>query len=252
MIGIIKKHPAVSITAAAIGAVCAAAALLFYKQLIKVNTPSVEEYPVRGVDVSSYQGDIDWDVLSEGLDFAYIKATEGSKHLDGCFEYNYSEAQKRGLRVGAYHFFSFDSDGDTQAENFISHVKAYDGMLPPVVDVEFYNGYRKDPKPAAEVVPQLERLLTDLEAEYGVKPVIYATGAAYDSYIKDNFADHDIWIRDVYFTPESGWTFWQHSGTGRLDGYNGEEKYIDLNVFCGSREDFQHYGLCNSDSSDHD
>jgi lysozyme len=223
-------------------AVCFVIALLFFKRIIKINTPSLKDYPVRGIDVSSYQGDIDWQTLSSGLDFAFIKATEGSKYCDENFAYNYAEAQKTSLRVGAYHFFSFDSDGDAQAANYIANVDWYDDMLPPVVDVEFYGDYRTEPKSAEEVVPQLTSLIEALEDCYGVKPIIYATGAAYDMYIEGNFDDCDIWLRSVYFTPDDGWTFWQYSDTGRLDGYNGEEKYIDLNVFCGSREQFESYG----------
>ena len=219
------------------------AMFLFYKQIIKINTPSRKEYPVRGVDVSSYQGDIDWEVLSEGLDFAFIKATEGSKHVDGCFAYNYEHARQTGLRIGAYHFFSFESGGDTQAENFISQVEGFKGMLPPVIDVELYGKYRHSPRPAEEVVPELQRMAADLKAEYGMEPIFYATGSAYSMYIKDNFPDCGLWIRNVYFKPseDENWTFWQHSGTGRLKGYKGEEKYIDLNVFAGSKEELDNY-----------
>lgn len=88
------------------------AALLIYHGVILLNNPSETEYPVRGVDVSSYQGEIDWGVLSaQNLDFAFIKATEGSSMVDPCFAYNFSEAQKCDISVGAYHFFSYDSPG---------------------------------------------------------------------------------------------------------------------------------------------
>lgn len=222
---------------AAAGALFAA---LLYFRIIKLNDPG-EDYPVKGVDVSSYQGDIDWSVLSENLDFVFIKATEGSKYCDGNFDYNYSEARKTHLRVGAYHFFSFESSGATQAENFISNVEPYEGMLPPAVDVELYGEYRSNPKSAEIIVPELKTMLNKLEDHYGVKPVIYATGSAYNMYIADEFSEYDLWIRDVYFKPNSDWTFWQHSDTGRLEGYNGEEKHIDLNVFNGSKEDFDRY-----------
>jgi lysozyme len=245
-----KKKPigykGIIIAVATAVAICAVIVLLFYLRLLKINTPSKKDYPIRGVDVSSYQGTIDWETLSDGIDFAFIKATEGSKYCDENFAYNYAEAQKTDLRVGAYHFFSFDSDGDTQAENFIANVTPYSGMLPPVVDVEFYGDYHSDPKSADEVVPQLKQTLEKLEEYYGVKPIIYATGAAYEMYVKDNFDGYDIWRRSVYFTPDSGWTFWQYSDTGRLNGYSGEEKYIDLNVFCGSREEFESYGCANN------
>lgn len=244
MIKFIKKYRYRLIAAAAVIAAVSVLLLLFYKQKIKLNTPDEEEYPVRGIDVSSYQGSIDWQTLSEGLDFAFIKATEGSVHCDENFAFNYAEAQKTGLRVGAYHFFSFDSGGDSQAENFISNVEPYDGMLPPVVDVEFYGEYRSEPKSAEEVVPELTVFIEKIEEYYGVKPIIYATGSAYTMYIEENFPDNDIWLRSVYFNPDRDWTFWQYSSVGRLDGYNGEEKYIDLNVFNGSEEEFESYG-CN-------
>lgn len=122
------------------------AILLVYNGVILLNNPSEAEYPVRGADVSSYQGDIEWPVLSsQNIDFVFIKATEGSSFVDPYFTYNFSEAQKCDLSVGAYHFFSFDSKGVTQAENFIDTVAPFDGMLPPVIDLEFYGDKEKDP-----------------------------------------------------------------------------------------------------------
>ena len=57
--------------------------ILWYNGLIWPNTPSKKKYPVRGVDVSSYQGEIDWETLeNQDIDFAFIKATEGSGYED--------------------------------------------------------------------------------------------------------------------------------------------------------------------------
>ena len=54
-------------------------AALFYNGVVLFNNPSNMEFPVRGVDVSSYQGTIDWNVLaSQNIQFAFIKATEGN------------------------------------------------------------------------------------------------------------------------------------------------------------------------------
>lgn len=226
-----------------LGVLAAAALFLVYKEVIKLNTPSREKYPVRGVDVSSYQGEIDWATLSDGLDFAYIKATEGSKYADECFAYNWEQARQTGLRIGAYHFFSFDSAGAAQAENFISQAKGFEGMLPPVIDVELYGDYRHSPKPAEQVVPELEKMVAMFEEHYGVKPVFYATGNAYRLYIKERFPGCGLWIRNVYQQPsdETSWNFWQYSGKGLLKGYKGEEKYIDLNVFNGSKGNFDDF-----------
>lgn len=231
----------------AIGAAVVLAAVsggLFYTGVLSLNHPSRSRYPVRGVDVSSYQGEIDWKVLSgQGIDFAYIKATEGSGYQDGRFSYNWEHAGEYGLAVGAYHFFSFDSSGDTQADNFIAAVPKREGALPPAVDVEFYGDKAKNPPERKDADAQLAVLLRRLEAYYGKTPVLYCTRKSYESYIEGEYPDNPIWIRDVFWTPSlkdgRRWTFWQYSSRARLKGYNGREQCIDLNVFAGSREDWR-------------
>ena len=104
--------------------------LLVYQGKITINHPSEEDYPIRGVDVSYYQGEIDWGILAEeNIDFAFIKATEGSSHIDTKFKENWEQSGKTRLKRGAYHFFSFDSNGEAQAEHFISVVPKEEGML---------------------------------------------------------------------------------------------------------------------------
>ena len=232
--------------AAALLTAAAVLAALFFTGVLKLNTPSRERYPVRGVDVSSWQGEIDWPTLAgQGLSFAFIKATEGSGFTDPRFSYNWEEARKTALRVGAYHFFSYDSPGKTQADNFIAAVPREPGALPPVVDVEFYGDKPADPPAAADVHPQLDALLRRLEAHYGVRPILYATGKAYRLYLEGRYDDYDLWIRDVYFTPSlpasRPWTFWQYADNARLQGYTGREPCIDMNVFSGTPEEFAAY-----------
>lgn len=221
---------------------------LFYNGIILFNNPSKEEYPVSGVDVSAYQGEIDWEILAnQEIQFAFIKATEGSGFTDKNFAKNYEAAIKTDLRVGAYHFFSFDSAGSTQAENFIQSVYAYEDMLPPVVDVEFYGEYLSSaPEHVDSIKAELHVLLNKLETYYGKKPIIYATEESYELLIQDDFAVYDIWIRNVLSSPELAddkeWTFWQYTNRGRLEGYDGEEQFIDINVFYGTAEEFEKYG----------
>ena len=192
---------------------------------------------VVGADISSYQGDADWDKLSRNMDFVFVKATEGSSFIDEKFIYNFTGARNAGLYAGAYHFFSFDSSGSSQAENFIAALEETgltDGMLPPVIDVEPYGEYLKHPKSADEVIPELKDMIYSLEEKYGVKPVIYCTGSSYRLY-KAGFEGCLLWERNVYFRPlHNDWTFWQYTDTEELDGYNGDEKYIDMNFFNGS------------------
>lgn len=196
-------------------------------------------YPVRGVDVSTYQGTIDWPkVASQNVDFAFIKATEGSSERDSRFAQNWAAARKTDLIVGAYHFFSFDSSGTTQAENIIRTVPAEVGALPVAVDLELYGAHIADPPSSQRVRSILDPLLAALKAHYGVPAIIYATSATYDKYLRGGYADNPIWIRSVALPPQlpgaRPWAFWQYSDRERVDGYGAGEQNVDMNVFSGS------------------
>jgi len=239
----LKKKLSAAIALALIA--CLLIVILMFEGVIRPN-PSHTRYPVRGVDVSSYQGDIDWHMLeAQGISFAFIKATEGSGMIDPCFQQNFYRAGETSIRIGAYHFLSYDSPGSTQAENFIAAVPKTPGMLPPVIDVEFYGEYISNHPDKDHVSEILDDILFLLTKHYGLKPIIYVTRTSYSLYIKDTFDDYDLWIRDVYLHPftvsGTNWTFWQYSDQGRLEGYEGVEAYIDLNVFNGTLEDFNNY-----------
>lgn len=113
-------------------------------------------------------------------------------------------------------------------------------MLPPVVDVELYGLYKRNPKPVDEVRPELDSMLIALEEEYGAKPILYATQSAYDLYLKGKYDGYPLWIRSVYAYPAvKSWTFWQYSDRMRLEGYNGAERYIDMNPYHGTKDEFK-------------
>ena len=203
------------------------------------------KYPVFGVDVSNYQGIIDWKRLeTQNVSFAFIKATEGSGHVDESVRRNLNDAAETDIKLSAYHFFSFDSPGETQAANFISVVSRNDIDMPPVVDVEYYAD-KKSNKPSYEETEAILRpLLEDLEEYYGEKPIIYTTFPVYRRYIRESFGDYPLWIRSVNMEPDLlDWKFWQYCDSGRLDGYDGDEECIDFNVYNGSMEEFiEEYG----------
>ncbi|MBQ3229744.1 MAG: hypothetical protein IJB49_01870 [Clostridia bacterium] len=241
-----KNTYAVMIAAFALILIAAIVAMLFYNGVFLINNPSEEEYPVRGVDVSAYQGEIDWQTLgAQGIDFAYIKATEGSSHTDERFEFNHNEALKTELRIGAYHFFSFESGGDTQAAHFIATVPKTENMLPPAIDLELYGDFEKNRPDADKVTAELDKFIAAVEAHYDIKPIIYATEESYSHLLISRYDELDIWIRGVYSKPKisdgRAWTFWQYTNRETLNGYNGEEKFIDMNVFNGSAEEFALY-----------
>lgn len=232
--------------------------VLQHNGLVWFNMPSQKAYPIKGVDVSAHQGQIDWQILaSQNLSFVFMKATEGSSWVDKKFAYNFENAHKYGLYVGAYHFFSFESGGETQAQNFIRNVpQTKDGQrfLPPVVDIEFYGSNASHPPSVDSVRAELHILLQSLQEHYGLKPIIYTTSSFYDVYLRGQYEDYPLWIRSIFFSPDSvfakvfnmyfdksSWAFWQYNPHGVLDGYHGGEKYIDLNVFNGSSQDFERW-----------
>lgn len=239
-----RKKKILILAAAILSMVAAAAGLLVFYEKNQMNHIIARQYEVHGVDVSHYQGTIDWQKLAgQGLDFAMIKATEGSGHVDERFFENWQAAGQTDLYVGAYHFFSFDSKGDQQAAFFISTVGEMNGKLAPVIDVEYYGDKRSNPPLRADVVENLSAMLEALEQQYHVKPIIYTTFTVYNEYIRGEFQDYPLWVRSVRCPPTllfgDQWHFWQYMDTAVLEGYEGDEEHIDMNVFKGTRQDLE-------------
>lgn len=212
--------------------------------LILINNPSIEQFPIRGVDISSYQGSIDWQILAQNnIKFAYIKASEGSRFVDERFKSNWNNAQKTNLRIGAYHFLSFDSSGADQADNFVNTVPFSNNSLPPAIDIEFYKTSNSTNTENDKVLANLSQMINKLKTIYLKEPLIYVTNATYEKYIKNHFINNQIWIRDVLFQPKLSnnreWLIWQYSDKNRLKGYSGDEKFIDMNIFNGNIEKLQ-------------
>ncbi|TQL70238.1 lysozyme [Nocardioides albertanoniae] len=210
--------------------------VLVYTGAVLPNRLLAARYDVRGIDVSHHNGTVDWArVAEQDVDFAWIKATEGSAHTDPRFTANWSGAREAGLSTGAYHFMSFESPGTDQAQNMIATVPRVAGTLAPVVDLEPYGSFKGDLPPATEVRAILDPLLAALEDHYGTAPVIYTTPTAYRAFLVDGYRDNPIWFRSVAWPPRvpdgRDWTIWQYSSRDRLDGVgSSDEAYVDMNV----------------------
>jgi lysozyme len=198
------------------------------------------------VDVSRWQGDIDWATLRKnGANFAYIKATDGGDHLDPEFRKNWDAAEAAGIPRGAYHFFFWCRVAEEQAEWFIRNVPKQKGALPPVIDVE-WNAHSKAcrKRPSREVVLKKMQVFMDkLERHYGQKPVIYTAPDFYKDNLQGQFKDYSFWLRSVAAHPKEvypgrDWAFWQYSGTGLSKGLSTQ---IDLNVFNGTEESWHRW-----------
>lgn len=206
-----------------------------------------EGYEIHGIDISHYQGKIDWDELRNNgmiercpVRFVMIKATEGSTRIDDCFEDNFYQAREHGFVRGAYHFWSTRSSGRAQAEHFLRHVKLEDGDLPPVLDVE-HKAKDQTPEEFKESVLTWLRLV---EKAYDAKPIIYTYYKFKMAYLSDSiFDDYPYWIAHYYVDRvdyQGPWKFWQHTDCGRLPGIKG---YVDFNIYNGSYYDLQQLTL---------
>lgn len=206
---------------------------------------SPKNYAVHGVDVSRWQGDIDWPTLrSQGANFVYIKATDGGDHLDPMFKKNWRAAQQAGLKRGAYHFFYWCRVASEQADWFIRNVPKVEGALPPVIDVE-YNGQsscrqKLSPEKRRE---KMQVFMDRLEAHYGQRPVIYTAPDFYADNLRGHFKNYPFWLRAVAQHPSKvypgrDFVFWQYSGSGLSQGVKGK---IDLNVFNGTEAQWRRW-----------
>ena len=204
---------------------------------------SPRRYAVHGIDAARFQKSIDWNTARRnGVNFAFIKATEGGDLLDIEFKNHWRGAARAGVARGAYHFYYFCTTPEVQAKWFIRNVPR-GGMLPPVLDMEwnpFSPTCAKVRPPAAEVQDQMRRWLRIVEAHYGQRPIIYTTPRFYKENKLSGFNGYEFWLRATAKTPAEvypgeRWTFWQYSATGIIDGIAGE---VDLNAFSGTRADW--------------
>jgi len=196
-------------------------------------------YAVHGVDVSKFQGTINWaQAKRSGISFAFIKATEGGDLLDTRFKENWRGAKDVGMPRGAYHFYYFCRPAIEQVRWFIKHVPKTRGSMPPVLDMEWNS---KSPTcrlrpPAEKVRSEMGIFLRELKRHYGKQPIVYTTIDFYRDNQLNRVKGVTYWLRSVAEHPDilypgQNWKFWQYTGTGIVPGIKGN---ADINVFNGS------------------
>lgn len=199
-------------------------------------------YEIQGIDISHYQGEIDWQLLRTAyinktpVRFVIIKATEGASIIDENFQQNFHDAREHGFIRGAYHFWSNKTDPRSQAQFFINNVPLEVGDLPPVLDIEHKPKNRSTQDFQRDVLTWLHTV----ENKFHVKPIIYTYYKFKQAYLADSrFDDYPYWIAHYYvkamqYTGE--WKFWQHTDAGHLPGIEGE---VDFDVYNGSFYDLE-------------
>lgn len=200
-----------------------------------------KKYGIHGIDVSYYQGKIDWHKVKAMNDdgvkisFAFIKATEGLLNVDPYFQRNWREAPKVGIRVGAYHFFRPKKSGRWQANFFLQTISVEKGDLPPVVDVESLDGVTPEKMRA-----ELNAFVIQVEERIKIKPIIYSGLKFYQTHLAAYYKDYPFWIahyhQPILKLDSKEWKFWQHSDKGRINGINHN---VDFNVFNGDSLEFE-------------
>ena len=196
---------------------------------------------VPGIDVSSWQGRVDWQkVAASGVKYVFIRAFEG-RHEDQEFRRNWAGAKAAGLLRGAYVYFRARHSGEMQARLMLDALRGDPGELPPVLDLE-----RFDEQTAEKTITEVRAWVAAMKAGLGRDPMIYA-GSFWHFNIAPlvgrEFADLALWTPDYTETGCPGvpagwkrWTFWQQTSRGLLPGIRGN---VDMNVFHGDEGDLR-------------
>ncbi|HTV43366.1 MAG TPA: glycoside hydrolase family 25 protein [Candidatus Sulfotelmatobacter sp.] len=222
---------------------------------------------IFGIDVSSYQGSIDWsDVKANGAVFAFAKATEGNYYEDADYVANMKNGKAAGMQMGAYHFARPDIDCvSTDANYFWAFAGGYilaDGKsLDPMVDFEVFDGSDCQP----DYTAWFNQWSVDVQAKTSayMHPVIYcsACSGACDliQYNESGGITLSAWIADydgqnlytgapwgdcdccnawITGCGDGNWTYWQVSSTGSIGGVSGD---CDFDAYPLSLADLEAY-----------
>jgi GH25 family lysozyme M1 (1,4-beta-N-acetylmuramidase) len=196
---------------------------------------------VEGIDVSYWQGDVDWDrVARTDLEFAIVRVSDGG-FADPEFADNWSELRRVGLVRGAYQYFRAGQGVAAQADRMIDAVRDLGpGDLAPVLDVETADGVS-----GATVVARAREWLDRVEAATGRVPIVYAASGFWNTLPDtDDFDRYPLWVANYGATcpsmpdPWADWAMWQYTDSGSVPGVSGP---VDTNVFQGDVDDLQRF-----------
>ncbi|MFS8935812.1 glycoside hydrolase family 25 protein [Corynebacterium sp. c25Ua_89] len=193
-----------------------------------------------GIDIANHQhpggAPINWgEVKSDDQSFAFVKATEGSDWTNPHFITDSNAAAASGLKVGAYHYARPASSATRQAAHFAAQLALVPNQtLPPVLDIEVDEGLS-----SAQLEQWIRDFTTELRTLTGRTPMIYTYKYFWMGQMGNTteFSDMPLWLaayQDEAPDPVGGWnkiSFWQRSGSGRVNGITGP---VDMNVFNGN------------------
>ncbi len=194
-----------------------------------------EKTAYNGIDVSSYSGDINWkEVKKSGIEFAMVRAggraygESGMLYTDKNADYNLAQAQKLGIKTGAYFFSQATSaeEAKEEAKYVVTVCKGKKIELPIAYDVERikYDTSRIDNVKYSDSVKYAKIFMKTIKTA-GYEPMVYI---GEDSILKaEDFKGYKIWYADYGKPYDSGYYMLQYSKTGNINGINGS---VDLNT----------------------
>ncbi len=196
----------------------------------KAKEPAPAKGPYLGIDVSHFQGDVNWQEIKDaGLHFAFDKATQGTSYKDPDYQQNRTGAQAVGLKHGAYHFYVAGDDPLKQADLFLSVLNYEKGDMPPVLDLE--QGGMKAGINTATYQQNVLKWLTTVEQKLNVRPIVYTNHPFGNQYLDHpDFSKYDLWIAEYEVSEpkipnawkDKGWLIWQRSERGKVEGAVGD------------------------------
>ncbi len=201
---------------------------------------------VAGIDVSQYQGKINWEQVRNiendfKIGFVFIRATAGTDKEDTQFKNNWKESKNNGMIRGAYHYYRPNENSLKQANNFIATVQLKKGDLPPVLDIESMP--KKQSLDSLKV--GLRRWLEKVHQHYKVKPIIYTGEKYYNDFLKEEFSTYSFWIANYNFFVEDlqdNWLFWQFTEKATVAGI---KENVDVNIYNGTPKMLEYLTISN-------
>ncbi|GAA0086817.1 hypothetical protein UT300007_32580 [Clostridium sp. CTA-7] len=191
---------------------------------------SINTGKYKGIDISSWQGEVDFRKISEsGVQIVYIKATEGNYYVNPRLGEYYLGSKNNNMLIGFYHFFRARVDAKAQAHYFASYVNGKDSNCRLALDIELTDWYE-----AEELSNMCITFLEEVKRLTGKEVVVYTyTNFAKTSLTKD-LSKYPLWVADYdVTTPEDNhiWNSWigfQYLEAGNVSGISG---YCPLDVF---------------------
>ena len=187
---------------------------------------------MKGIDVSKWQGNIDWaKVKNSGVDFAIIREGYGKKdpkQVDKKFYDNYNGAKAVGIHVGVYHYSYADSVDDAikEAQFCLENIKGLEMDFPIVFDIEDKEQLKLDNRQRTDIV---KAFCSEIE-KAGYYAMFYCNLSWLNNYLikSELLPKYDLWLAQWDTNiPGVQCGLWQYSSTGKIDGINGN---VDLNM----------------------